>query len=762
MKDRKLHILLIDDEPDLQETLKEILEDEGYSCDCSSSAIEAQDLFLTQNKKYDVVFSDIHMPRMTGLKLLENLHEKNVQIPAWVFISADVSPESAERACSLGALDVLEKPFNNKDVISILTRIEMRKSNPIQEIMDIVQQLSGVQLGPEKRLLVETRLVPRARAVGLTSLEHYLEYFKKNRQEEIKQLISIMTTHTTEFFRESDHFDYLVNFVFPKFRNRNSKVKIWSAACSTGQEVYSLAIAWFEYKSQNPGVYPEIEFIGTDIDFSSVSKASEGIYRVDIIKDLDTYLINKYFDLGEDEFLGMVRIKDEIHSLCKFSQANLLSETFPQSNCDVIFVRNVLIYFNPKEVEKIANKMYNCLADNGYLFIGHSESLSHFKTNLKTVGNSVYQRKSTMQVEEFKIVNNVKVDKIKVFIVDDSLTIRKMLREILSGTSEFEIVGEADNPIDARELLRTINPDVMVLDIHMPKMTGIEFLELDGSSFNFPVVMLSSVSYEDAVSVLKCFEHGAVDYLEKPKMQNLSQEAERIKVVLKNAYEIKNQFKKKSKSKFQSSGQTGKLVYSKNEGSKDLIVIGASTGGIEALTEVFSNFPPEIPPVLVVQHIPSNFSKAFAKRVNDLVTFRVKEAEDGELVESNTVYIAPGGLQMRVVMEGLKIKIKISDDAPVNRHKPSVDYLFNSLIDSHIYKNYNIVAAILTGMGSDGAKGIKLLHDYKIPTIAQNEETSVVFGMPKVAIDLKAIDEVLPLSSISYHLISKFNKKQVA
>lgn len=755
--DKSLKILIIDDEEDLRDLLKEMLSNKGHQCEVSVSAVEAQGILQRKKEYFDIVFSDIHMPKMTGIRLLELLHEENYPIPPWVFISADVSPETLEKACAMGALDVLEKPFDVQDVYRIIQRISDRSSNPIREIMDIVQQLSGVQLGPEKKLLVETRLIPRARSLGYSSIDKYLDYFKKNRQTEIKELISIMTTHTTEFFREADHFDYLVQQVFAKYKGRTEPVKIWSAACSTGQEVYSLAIAWQEYVSQNPGMYPKIEFYGSDIDFSSVAKANEGIYRVDYIKDLDPYIVNKYFDIGTDEFIGMVRIKDEIHKMCHFSQQNLLSDIYPHKNCDIIFVRNVLIYFNPKEVEKIGLKMSDCLKLNGYLFIGHSESLSHLKTSLKTVGNSIYQRPDPFEKKiELPII--VKDKNIKVIIVDDSNTIRQILKEVLSLKYGFEVVAEAANPFEAREKLLTCKPDVMVLDIHMPKMSGIEYLELDGKNLNFPVVMLSTVNYEDAVTVLRCFEMGAVDYMEKPQFQSLNQEGERIRTVLTNAIAIK----KKVKSKFQNvSLSREKLIYKVGE-SKDLILIGASTGGIEALTELFTNLPSEIPPILVVQHIPQNFSKAFAKRMNDILPFSVKEAEDGEWVENNTIYIAPGGLQMGVKAEGLKIQIKITDDAPVNRHKPSVDYLFESVVNQHVYKNYRIVAAILTGMGSDGAKGLKMLHDLKIPTIAQNEETCVVFGMPNAAIQLKAVDEVLPLSSIPFHLFRKISKRMAS
>ena len=197
-------------------------------------------------------------------------------------------------------------------------------------------------------------------------------------------------------------------------------------------------------------------------------------------------------------------------------------------------------------------------------------------------------------------------------------------------------------------------------------------------------------------------------------------------------------------------------MYTSGGDRRDLILIGASTGGVEALKVILESFPEETPPILVVQHIPEKFSKTLADRLNQCCRIRVKEAEDNERIEENCAYIAAGGRQMGVISIGSSLKIVVNDDPAVNRHRPSVDYLFNSALP--LLKKYQISAAILTGMGADGANGLLALKNSGAHTIAQNEESSIVYGMPRVAVELDAAIEVLPLQSIAYHLFKPFKK----
>jgi len=263
--------------------------------------------------------------------------------------------------------------------------------------------------------------------------------------------------------------------------------------------------------------------------------------------------------------------------------------------------------------------------------------------------------------------------------------------------------------------------------------------------------MISSISIQEGPLVLDALENGAMDYIQKPDMANFS-------VVAK---EINFKIKTTSKAIFQNSNSLIKKVRTqKSFNTSDfLVVIGASTGGTKALQKVLEAFPSNIPPVLIVQHIPAEFSKAFADRLNTLTPFLVKEAQDGDEVVSNQILIAAGGKQMRFISRGNKMFVELNDDDPVNRFKPSVDYLFNSVADSKVEKY--IVSAIFTGMGNDGAAGMKYLKEKKHAiTIAQNESSCVVFGMPKEAIKTGSVDHIVDLEDAAASIIEACSYKE--
>lgn len=338
--------------------------------------------------------------------------------------------------------------------------------------------------------------------------------------------------------------------------------------------------------------------------------------------------------------------------------------------------------------------------------------------------------------------------KIRTMIVDDSATIRQVMHVILSQDPEFEIVAEAEKPSDVEGLIQKHKPDLITLDIHMPEMDGLTLLKKIHPAYRIPTVMISSISATEGPIVLQSLESGAVDYIEKPSMKELGVQAQMIRDRLKTAARAKMTKTPRHGTKVRSGGSLNL--------NSSLIVMGASTGGTEALRVVLESMPPQIPPVLIVQHIPPHFSKAFADRLNQILPFEVREAVDGDVVKSNQVLIAPGGTQMKFVASGQDWKVKITDDAPVNRHKPSVDYLFDSVAAA---KLSSVVAVVLTGMGADGARGLKTLRDRGARTIAQDEETSVVFGMPREAIERGGAEKVLPLEKVAEGIYSFFSKQ---
>lgn len=339
--------------------------------------------------------------------------------------------------------------------------------------------------------------------------------------------------------------------------------------------------------------------------------------------------------------------------------------------------------------------------------------------------------------------------KYKVLIVDDSKTIRNILTKLFSNDTELEVCATAELPSQVEDLIRKHNPDVITLDIHMPEMDGVTLLKKISPQFNIPTVMITSISMAEGPLVLEALENGAIDYIQKPEVSELARLTPMILEKVKTAAKANIQKKSGERKKQQ---QVVRLANKFNQDS--LILLGSSTGGTEAIRDILTRMPSEIPPVLIVQHIPAVFSLAFAKRMNELCPFEVKEAEDGDEVKKNRVLVAPGGTQMRMEYKAGRAYVRITDDEPVNRFKPSVDYMFlNSL--NHLYGH--TLAVILTGMGKDGAKGMLELRKKGVRTIAQNEETCVVFGMPKEAINIGAAEFVEPLENIAEKLVMLSN-----
>lgn len=364
--------------------------------------------------------------------------------------------------------------------------------------------------------------------------------------------------------------------------------------------------------------------------------------------------------------------------------------------------------------------------------------------------------------------------KIKVLIVDDSALVRAMLTKILSEDNEIEIVGTAPDPYIAVDKIKRLEPDVITLDVEMPRMDGITFLEKLMKSHPMPVVMISTWTSRNSDKGIKALSLGAIEVVEKPKKsENIQELSEEIISKVKNAADCsvgKLKTHAVSISKFDEpqiegmstymsqTSQSGTMTFSnpfnKEERigtikSSRVILIGSSTGGTNAVETIAKDLPVNIPGVVIVQHMPENFTKAFADRLNNLCRVNIKEAEDGDIVNDGTIYIAPGGKQCYVKKNLSYYTIQITDDPPVNRHKPSVDALFFKMAEQPCK---NIIGVILTGMGKDGAQGMLALKNAGSYNIAQDEASCVIFGMPKEAIELGATHEVLGLNKIASRL----------
>ena len=334
--------------------------------------------------------------------------------------------------------------------------------------------------------------------------------------------------------------------------------------------------------------------------------------------------------------------------------------------------------------------------------------------------------------------------RIRVLIVDDSALMRQLLTRILDSEAEIEVVGVAADPFVARDKIKALNPDVLTLDIEMPRMDGLTFLEKLMRGHPMPVVMISSLTDKGADTTLRALSLGAVDYVSKPKLDVSSgtvEQADEIVAKVKAAARAKI---RSTSPPLSASAEVASRPMSFSATHK-VVAIGASTGGTEALKELLMPLPADFPGIVMVQHMPESFTGAFAKRLDGLCKIHVQEARDGDRILPGHALLAPGGHQMAIVRRGAEYGVRVYRGERVNRHLPSVDVLFNSCAQQ---LGRNAVGVILTGMGNDGAQGMLHMKEAESYTIAQDEATCVVFGMPKEAIRLGAVDVILPLNQI--------------
>lgn len=338
----------------------------------------------------------------------------------------------------------------------------------------------------------------------------------------------------------------------------------------------------------------------------------------------------------------------------------------------------------------------------------------------------------------------------RVLIVDDSALVRRVLTDILEMDEDLEVVGTATDPYSAWDKMQSLSPDVMTLDVEMPRMDGLSFLEKLMIARPIPVVMVSSLTERGCQTTLRALELGAVDFVAKPKCdvrKGVSDIADEIITKVKTAAGARIR-KPSRRSNVVASKPTAPSTYRPN--NFKLIAIGSSTGGTEALYDVLTELPADVPPIVIVQHMPGGFTKSFAERLDRSCSIQVREAQNGDKVVPGQALLAPGGFHMEVVRSVTGLEVRITDTEPVNRFKPSVDVLFRSCAANVPRQTLGI---ILTGMGRDGADGMRSMYDTGAYTLAQDEASCVVYGMPKEAVAAGGVREVLPLDAIAQRVL---------
>ena len=356
------------------------------------------------------------------------------------------------------------------------------------------------------------------------------------------------------------------------------------------------------------------------------------------------------------------------------------------------------------------------------------------------------------------------MSKIKVLIVDDSRMIRDVLTDILKEHDDIEVVGAAADAFQARDMIKDLDPDVITLDIEMPKMNGLEFLDKLMRAKPMPVVMISAATEKGSEVTFRALELGAVDFVTKPKLNESTPEdygdqiAEKIRAAKSARLRPPRRASLEDTVTFPAP-VIKRPVPKGIKTSERIIAVGASTGGTEAIREFLIGMTAESPGIVIVQHMPENFTRMFAERLNGLCQINVKEAEHNDPILPGHAYIAPGGKHLWVKREEGQLLCKLSTEPPMNLHRPSVDFLFLSCAK---FVGADAVGVIMTGMGKDGAKGMLKMKEAGCYNIAQDEATSVIFGMPREAIEIDAVHEVAPLGKLRDKALARATRKETA
>lgn len=419
------------------------------------------------------------------------------------------------------------------------------------EASKIVTEMTGIQLGEKQYSMIESRLKSRLIKLSIDSFKDYIVHLKKNLESESQALISLLTTHHTFFFREFPHFEFMLNHALENLiaaaRKRPSRtIEIWSAAASKGHEVYSLAM-FFDFHLK--AIAPDVKFkiYGTDVDPESIAIAKNGVYRNDELKQSPATYLGDHWVRGTDEVKSFSKVKKALKDHCHFEVCNLFSiKPFVQNKkFDIIFCRNVFIYFNAEQIKSLSTSLLECLEPHGFLILGLSESLNGINNSVQLIAPSTYRippaPAATNANKAPLLVKPVATEPAKPFrilCVDDSPTIHSLLGQILTKEYGFEIKGKAMNGREAINILKTETFDAITLDLHMPELDGIGFLT-EYKNKDIPIIVVSSVNRDDLSMAHKALSLGAMDYVEKPSLQNKAQAGNEIRSKLKMTIQAK-------------------------------------------------------------------------------------------------------------------------------------------------------------------------------------------------------------------------------
>ncbi|MGZ3796290.1 MAG: chemotaxis protein CheB [Pseudobdellovibrionaceae bacterium] len=582
----------------------------------------------------------------------------------------------------------------------------------------------GYQQGGSQNIFI-SNIENLMRETGKT-FEEYLDLIGKD-SKEFSKFIASVTIHTTSWFREYGHFEMLEEKVRQKIAAGQISFKIWSAAASTGQEVYSIGLVFQSLKTEFPKL--EFQIFGTDIDILSIEKANRCVYPKGELSQIPRKY-GKWVLEGKNKAHGFFTIDPEIRRACVFKVENLDAAKFDISisEIDFVFCRNVLIYFHGNKVKTIIEKILTRMNPEGILALSHSEALVEKIYQLKMLGNAVYLKVSQKDLGEKK----------KVLVVDDNKDLRFLLKSILMEGG-FEVM-EAESAEEATEIIKTNRVDLVSLDLHMPGQDGVSWLrDMRAKGYMVPVMIVSGANPTEAKIVYGAFEKGAQEFFEKEFLpKNLKRYVETARALSDQNVE-------------------DQVVYLPAPGLDQLvesfvpeiILVGASTGGPEAIWKLLMDIPKPCPPIIVVQHTSPFYASHFAETLSKRSGLTVSGMIDGEGIKYNHIYISHGDYHIQVESKSTGMVLIHSQAEREQGHRPSVDVLFKSVAKLKV----KTLALLLTGMGEDGAQGmLEIFSRGNCFNIAQSKESCVVYGMPREAVKLKCVHWVAELDCIRKQL----------
>lgn len=520
----------------------------------------------------------------------------------------------------------------------------------IVEICQIVSDMCGNQFEERQFAMVENRLKSRMARLQIFEGAEYLIFLKNNLRSEGEQLLSLLTTHHTYFFREFTHFEYLLSMLpalVAKARQcPDKKIHVWSSACSFGQEVYSLAM-FFDYHLKQTAPDVSFDIFGSDVDPHSVKLAQNGVFKYDDLKAAPAIYLGQNWLRGTKEIREFAKIKDHLKDRCTFGIFNLVKPTEISRKYDLIFCRNVFIYFNQKQIVDASKYLINRLEDDGFLFVGISESLTYLPLELDYAGPSIYKKRvgtkkpAAQAPPEKKAHLSLVTDKqppaapprpiLRVLCVDDSPSILSLLKKILGRNEGFEVVATATNGKDAVQKLKTIKVDLVTLDIHMPEMDGLEYLQTQLRAGHPPVVMLSSVQRDNSELALRALKLGAADYVEKPSLAHLADRGDEIRSKLSMAYFSRNA------APMTSVDSAFVRTYKVSNPEKKLRMVLAGLQTRERVEKMVKGQDPNSPPLMLVYEGVGELTEQIAREI-ELQTsapvrtvFSVNDIKPGEI-----------------------------------------------------------------------------------------------------------------------------------